>query len=202
MKPWRVIDSVVTYEDHWLKVRSDRCVTSSGRIIEPYHVLEYPDWVNVIALTSSTNILLVEEYRHGVAETVIGLPSGSMESVDENPEAAMRRELKEETGFTGGEFFQLGYTYANASAQTFLFLWFATIGIEPHQTPDPDPNEQIEIKHEDFITFVNYVLQGDIQFLGLHLATLCFAIHFILRSSRQDLTDLRRALRVVLLGAT
>ena len=53
MRPWRVIASTATFEDPWLKVRSDTCVRADGHRITPYHVLEYPDWVNVVTLTPS-----------------------------------------------------------------------------------------------------------------------------------------------------
>ncbi|MDP9178998.1 MAG: NUDIX hydrolase, partial [Gemmatimonadota bacterium] len=82
---WNTVDSIVTYKDRWLTVRSDRCVTADGAIIAPYHVLEYPDWVHIIALTVRNEIVLVEQYRHAVGAILTELPAGSMEPADSSP---------------------------------------------------------------------------------------------------------------------
>ena len=51
VEPWRLISSEILYRDRWLTHRGDRCQAAAGRIIEPFHVLEFPTWVNVVALT-------------------------------------------------------------------------------------------------------------------------------------------------------
>ena len=75
LKPWVVEDSRITYADRWLKVRTDRCVSPSGPVIDPFHVLEYPAWVNVVALTPDGEIVLVRQYRHGVQQILLELPA-------------------------------------------------------------------------------------------------------------------------------
>ena len=115
--PWKVLGSTITYQDPWIKVRSDRCVDGRGREISPFHVLEYPDWVNVVALTPQGEIVLVREYRHGAGEVVLGLPGGIIEPDGEKPSAAARRELVEETGYEGKECIEVGWTHANPSNQ-------------------------------------------------------------------------------------
>lgn len=141
LEPWQVIGSTISYEDAWLKVQSDRCLTKTGRFIEPYRVLQYPTWVNVVALTSDAEIVLVRQYRHGVAKILTELPGGIMEPSDDSPEAAIRRELMEETGCTGGEFFQLGCTYANPANQNNVVWSFLAISVQPTQELTLDPNE-------------------------------------------------------------
>ncbi len=166
LEPWQVIGSKTTYEDAWLKVQSDCCLTKSGKVIEPYHVLQYPTWVNVVALTSDTEILLVRQYRHGVARILTELPSGAVESSDENPEAAIRRELMEETGFTGGEFFQIGCTYANPANHNNLVWSFLAINIQLTQELKLDFNEEVEVIREDFKEFLKQVWQGNLPKKG------------------------------------
>lgn len=62
LEPWQVIGSTISYEDPWLKIESDQCLTKTGRLIEPYHVIQYPTWVNAVALTSHAEIVLVRQY--------------------------------------------------------------------------------------------------------------------------------------------
>jgi hypothetical protein len=57
-KPWRVVRSKLTYEDQWLKVRSDDCLNDGGHLVSP-HVLDYPDWVHAIAITPAFELVLV-----------------------------------------------------------------------------------------------------------------------------------------------
>ena len=67
--PWTVLSSATTYEDRWLKLRSDHCVSADGRDISPFHVIERSDWVNVVALTHAGQGIEESGFaRVGVAE--------------------------------------------------------------------------------------------------------------------------------------
>ena len=124
VRPWTRLSSQVTYQDCWIHLRSDRCRTADGKIIEPYHVLEYPDWVNLVAITKrERKLLLAREYRHGIGQIMPGLISGGLEEADSdtglNPhEAAARRELEEETGYQGGEFSRILTSFPNPASHS------------------------------------------------------------------------------------
>jgi 8-oxo-dGTP pyrophosphatase MutT (NUDIX family) len=96
---WTVRDSRYVLEDRWIKVRADACVTPRGVEIAPYYVLEYPDFVHVMAITDAAKIVLVRQYRHGFGGDVFELPGGMMEERDSSPLEAACRELREETGY-------------------------------------------------------------------------------------------------------
>jgi len=91
-------------QDRWLKVRADTYELPNAQVIEPYYVLEYPTWLNIVALTAQEEVVLVRLYRHGIRQTVLELPSGAVESSDASVLDATRRELLEETGYGGGAF--------------------------------------------------------------------------------------------------
>jgi ADP-ribose pyrophosphatase len=92
VKPWRVLAKTTTYDDPWLKVRSETCIRADGHLISPYHVLEYPDWVNVVALTPSFEIVLVRQYRHAVSEILLELPCGVLAPSSEDAVSCAARE--------------------------------------------------------------------------------------------------------------
>ena len=79
---WTIRKSSYIIKDRWLTVRADSCEMPSGQTIEPFYVLEYPTWVNVVALTADDDVILVRQYRHGLQETILGLPSGVRNKFD------------------------------------------------------------------------------------------------------------------------
>ena len=103
---WKILSSEYLIERPWLTARRDRVELPDGRIIEEYYVLEYPDWVNIVAIDKEGKMLLVRQYRHGLQRTGYELVAGVLEK-DENPMEAAKRELLEETGYAGGEWHEL-----------------------------------------------------------------------------------------------
>ena len=77
--PWTVRDSTYPLLDRWIRVRADDCATAAGVRVAPYYVLEFPDFVHVLAETVSGQIVLVRQYRHGIGASSLELPGGVMD---------------------------------------------------------------------------------------------------------------------------
>ena len=101
-RKWKVLESEYLIRRPWLTARRDRAELPDGRINNEYYVLEYPDWVNIIAVTEDGDIVLERQYRHGLGNTCYELPCGVIEK-GETPLEAAKRELLEETGYAGGQ---------------------------------------------------------------------------------------------------
>ena len=99
---WRTLSSRIIVSDRWLTLRADTCETADRVRIDPYYVIEMRNEVVAVAITVDRNLVLVRQYRHGLGAVTLELPAGLMEP-NEDPIAACRRELLEETGFSGGE---------------------------------------------------------------------------------------------------
>lgn len=101
IRRWPLVRSEIRGHYHVFNLRRDfKTSPRTGREME-FHVLECPDWVNVIALTPDRQIVLVEQYRHGTDSVDLEIPGGVMDATDASPLETGVRELREETGFEG-----------------------------------------------------------------------------------------------------
>ncbi|MBM3648898.1 MAG: NUDIX hydrolase [Alphaproteobacteria bacterium] len=169
--PWQVIESKYSYRDRWLALRSDTVRVSNGTVLSPYHVLEFPDWICVIALTPDCEIVLIEEYRHGVGRSSFELPCGAPDD-DENLLDAMKRELREETGYASAEWHVLGSSTANTGRQNNRVHSFLALDVRKVTEPDFDAGEVIATHVVPWRTFLADLAEGRREIPGLHLAAL------------------------------
>lgn len=95
---WERISSRHVLREADMVVRKDVLRNCSDQSIRETCVLEYPDWVSAFALTSDRKVILVRQYRHGSGSTTLEIPGGWQKPDDVDSEAAIRRELREETG--------------------------------------------------------------------------------------------------------
>lgn len=142
---WTIESSRVLMKDRFLTLRVDRCITPAGHTIDPYYVLEGTPWVNVVALTSEGDCLLVQQYRHAVAKVVHGLPAGGVEPADLSPLEAARRELLEETGHQVSALVQVLEGDVNPASQTHSVSTFLALDAEPLQDSALDAIEDTRV---------------------------------------------------------
>jgi 8-oxo-dGTP pyrophosphatase MutT (NUDIX family) len=74
---------------------------------QTFYRIESPDWVNVIALTGSDEIVMIRQFRHGAGKETLEIPGGLVDE-GEDPAAAAGRELLEETGYLASTLEPLG----------------------------------------------------------------------------------------------
>ena len=100
LKPWRVTGTRTIYEDPYIRLRGDDCETEDGHALGLFHILEYADWVHVVAIDADDHVILVRQYRHGLGDVSLELPGGHVDASDGGDFAlAASRELAEETGY-------------------------------------------------------------------------------------------------------
>lgn len=142
---WERIASKYLVRAPWATLRVDTCRMPDGTIIADYYVLEYPDWVNVVALTSDNQVILVRQYRHAAGEEVLELPGGVIEK-GESIELAARRELLEETGYEFDHLEFLSELYANPATATNKTHCFLATGGKKISEQNLDRGEEIIIE--------------------------------------------------------
>jgi ADP-ribose diphosphatase len=117
MKHWKTKNRRTLVKDRWISLHADECELPNGQVISPFYVMEEKEWVHIVALNPSGEILLTRQYRHAANVVCSELPCGAAEEGEEPLEAA-RRELKEETGYTADEWTKVAVLFANPARQT------------------------------------------------------------------------------------
>jgi 8-oxo-dGTP pyrophosphatase MutT (NUDIX family) len=141
---WKRLGSERLFENPYFSLRSDRLRLPDGGIKDPYYVIERPDAAIVFPLTRDGEVVLVRQYRPPLEMMELGLPAGLVE-VGERPEDAARRELAEETGYTGGEWERLGSLASSPSLKDNWAYLFLARNVEETAAPDPDEHELVEV---------------------------------------------------------
>jgi 8-oxo-dGTP pyrophosphatase MutT (NUDIX family) len=144
-KPWTVKNSRVVIRDRWVKLRADDCMTAEGAEISPYYVLEYPDWVHIVALDDADHVVLVEQYRHGFGDLSLEVPAGAIDREDPSVLAAAARELEEETGYVAEQWRSFGKHSPNPATHTNFCHTVLALGARPSGRKLNDPTEQIKV---------------------------------------------------------
>ena len=142
---WKLLHSEYIHKSDWLTARKDRCLTPAGKIVDPYYVLEYPNWVNGLAIAEDGNVVMIRQYRQGFGKTFLEIPGGAMDPTDASPEVAMRRELLEETGYAFDQLIPLGDICPNPASSNNVTYMFLATGGKKVQEQKLDQNEEIEI---------------------------------------------------------
>ena len=144
-QPWEVIDSEYLFRRPWLTARRDHVRLPNGAENPEYYVLEYPDWVNIIARDKEGQFIMIRQYRHGRGETSFEPVAGVIDPTDPNPLAAAQRELYEETGYVGGHWEHFITLSPNTSAMTNLSHTFLATDVEFGGERHLEPTEDIVV---------------------------------------------------------
>jgi 8-oxo-dGTP pyrophosphatase MutT (NUDIX family) len=173
MTRWKQLKSRYLIKRWWMNVREDHVRLPNGHEMEEYHVLEYPDWVCVVCLTEESELVLVEQYRYGIDETTLELPSGVIETREEPLEAA-KRELLEETGYVSPNWTLVGKAAPDPSRHT-NWAWFYFASEAKVAAPQSlDPGEHLVVCRMPLEDAMAAAAEGRIAH-GVHLTALFWA---------------------------
>ncbi|WP_205314288.1 NUDIX hydrolase [Pedobacter namyangjuensis] len=130
---WQKLASKYLVKERWATLRVDTCKLPNGAVKDDYYVLEYPNWVNAVALTKENQLILVRQYRFAAEIISLEVPGGVIDD-GEDPETAIVRELIEETGYTFESCEQIAVLYPNPATSTNkTFTYLLKGGVKTHE---------------------------------------------------------------------
>lgn len=130
-----VYDTTVAYSTPWFGLL-ERTPRDGG---PSYFALKPRDYVTVLAVTAADELVLVRQFRPAIEQWTWELPCGTVDR-DEAPDAAMIRELREETGHRPVRLVRLGVLQPDTGRlANRLFAYFAEVEPDPERLqPDAD----------------------------------------------------------------
>lgn len=170
-RPWKVIKSENVFRiGPWLSVRQEEVQMPSGVRIPTWFILEFPNWINVIAITRDGDFVLIDQYRHGLGQTRLELVAGVIDE-GETPLRAAQRELLEETGYGHGSWSEFMVLSPNPNNHNNLSYTFLATDVEKLSEPHQEPTEDIRV-HVLSSDELHQLLQNGEIIQALHAAPL------------------------------
>ena len=142
-KTWDVVGSEYLIKRPWMTARRDHLVMPSGNHCPEWYVMEFPEWINVIAITKDGEFVMERQYRPGLKRYDWEIPAGVVETTDKTPLAGAQRELLEETGFGGGEWRELMCVSGNAAAYNNITYCYLAKGVRQIAEQSLDAGEDL-----------------------------------------------------------
>jgi 8-oxo-dGTP pyrophosphatase MutT (NUDIX family) len=173
---WSVTDSEIVIETPHMRLRRDQIELPDGKKVGNYYVRESRGFTIVFALTTDERVVLVRQYKHGVAATLLELPAGAIDP-GESPADCALRELREETGYVGepASLELMGsFVYDPTSSTTRYHLYLAR-DVRATGVQDLDETEEIAIEYATLDEVRRFVQDGTIV-VGAHIASIYYVL--------------------------
>ena len=142
---WKRLASELIYSCRIFSLKKNLSRSPRTQKSHDFFVLESGDWVNIIPITPSGDVVLIRQYRHGVENFTLEIPGGMVDDKDTTPAHAARREMQEETGYDSNEIFPLGSIHPNPAIQNNRCHSFLASNVEKIFDPSFDSTEETEV---------------------------------------------------------
>lgn len=127
--------------------------------------------VCVIPITDGGEVICVRQYRYPIGDVLLEIPAGKLDYKGEDPDEAVRRELREETGAVCEKLTYLGRFLGSPAILDECIHMYMAEGLTFGDT-DPDDDEFIETVRIPLPELVDMVMKGEVPDAKTQLAAL------------------------------
>jgi ADP-ribose pyrophosphatase len=147
MDSWTTLSrETVLDRGKFLRVEDHTVVLPDGRVIKQWPWIITPDFVNVVAVTEADEFLCFYQVKYAVDGEAFATVGGYLEPGEE-PLAAARRELLEETGYEAEEWIELGHYPVDANRGAGTAHFFLALHARHVAARDADDLEEQHLLH-------------------------------------------------------
>ena len=108
-----------------LHVKRDRVTLSNGSSTVR-EVIRHIGAVCVIPVTDDNRVIMERQFRYPLNKVILEIPAGKLDAPDEDRLSAIKRELREETGYIADEWTELGdFHPAPAYSDEYITMYMA-----------------------------------------------------------------------------
>jgi len=158
--PWQTHSSTLKYTNPWIDVLHNEVITPGGSagIYGKVHFKNIA--VGVIPIDDNNNTWIVGQYRYTLDQYSWEIPEGGC-SIGEEPLAAIKRELKEETGLTAMSWEQILTIHTSNSVTDEVAYLFVARDLEMG-IAQPEETEELVVRKLPFSKLVDMVHKGGV----------------------------------------
>jgi 8-oxo-dGTP pyrophosphatase MutT (NUDIX family) len=140
---WDVLKDRILLKTPIVTIKAGPVLCKRTGIQKDFYLIDFPDWVNIVALTTDRNIVMIRQFRYGSNRMEIEV-RGGMVNHREPPVDAGCRELLEETGYAGNNARIIGKVCPNPAIQGNYCYTVLVEDVERVAEPRQDDMEDIE----------------------------------------------------------
>jgi ADP-ribose pyrophosphatase len=160
VRRWERRSGQTLFEHPLLSLERQRLGTAHGEERDAL-VLASPDWVNVVPLLDDGRVVMVRQWRFGIAAPTLEIPGGVVE--EPSWAAAAARELEEETGYRAREVRFLGEVTPNPALFANRCGSFLATGLERVGVPQDGIDEELTVELVPLADVPRLVAAGEIH---------------------------------------
>ena len=162
MRPWRTLARrTLLSRPPWLEVGDERVALPDGRQVDGFLWIRTRDFVAMVAITEANDVILVRSYKHGPRSVSLAVPAGYIEPAEE-PLAAAKRELREETGYASDEWASLGSYVVDGNYGVGTEHIFLARAARKVSEPASGDLEEMEVVIVPLAEISEYVRRGEV----------------------------------------
>lgn len=159
---WSVVRQDTEYQTPIFSLLKRKSRLPEENLEGDFYIIDAPDWTNIIAITEDQQVILVEQFRHGIQKATLEIPGGAIDG-DEEPMNAAKRELLEETGYSSEDWIKLGEVSSNSAILSNYTHLYLARNCQLQQEQNLDEHELIELHTYPLDEFLNMVRKGVIH---------------------------------------
>lgn len=162
IRSWRTLKSKTVFSNHWISLAIDQVELPDGQHYDYTVIRRAFHGVAALVFDDKNRLLLEREYRYPVDQVIWQLPGGLV-NAGEEPLAAVKRELAEETGYVADSWEYLGDFWDNPALGDMKIFIYVCRSIQKNAEIHFDEAEFIASEWKTWKWLKQAVRSGEIK---------------------------------------